>query len=51
MIRKILNRIRNWFWWNFKATEEEKTELDTQFKGIGIMKDGKRIDPNKFYKP
>lgn len=46
---KILNKIKHWFWWNFVATEEQKVFFDQKYFGTGIMKNGKRIDPNKFY--
>lgn len=45
----MFKKIKHWFWWKFKATEQEKSYYDMIFKGTGIIKDGKRIDPRKFY--
>jgi len=47
-LRLFCARIYGWFYWNFKATEAEKLDLDMFLYGTGIMKDGKRIDPKKF---
>ena len=40
-------KIKHWYWWNFKATEFEKTYWDTVCFGTGFMKNEKRIDPRK----
>lgn len=47
----FLANIRHWFWWRFKATEAQKVATDMFYYGTGIMKNGKRIDPNKFNYP
>ena len=31
-------KIKHWYWWNFKATEFEKTYWDTVCSGTGFMK-------------
>lgn len=41
------NKIKYWFWWNFKATGEQKARTDMLLYGTGIMKNGKRINPKK----
>ena len=42
-------KIRNWFWWNFQATEMEKSQWDLMTIGTSIMKNRRRINPRKFY--
>jgi hypothetical protein len=42
---KLWQKIKHWYWWNFKATEAEKSRYDMVIYGTGIMKNGKRIDP------
>ena len=41
-------KIKHWYWWNFKATEEDKCYYDMMMFGTRIMKSGKRIDPMNF---
>lgn len=45
----IFKRIKFLYWWYFKATDREKINWDMITKGTAIEKDGKRINPNKFY--
>jgi len=49
---KIIKKIKNWFWWRYIATEEEKLIADKFICGfsIGKMSNGKlkRINPRNF---
>jgi len=45
---KLINKIKHWYWWYFKATEKEKSLYDLCVYGNSFMKDGKRINPKKF---
>jgi len=47
---KLIHKIKVWFWWNFKASQMDKVERDMLYYGSCIMKNGKRINPNKFYR-
>jgi len=47
-MKKIIKKIKYWFWWYFQATEEEKSQRDALVFGTGFMKDGKRINPKNF---
>ena len=49
-MKKIIRKIKHWYRWIFVYTEKEKTYHDFIFMGTSIMKDGKRINHNKFYK-
>jgi len=44
-MKEIIRKIKHWYWWNFKASEEDKCNYDMMIFGTRIMKDGKRIDP------
>lgn len=46
----ILNKIKRWYWWKFKASEIDKSFYDLVLRGTGMMKNGKRIDPSVFYR-
>ena len=48
-MRELFKKIRYWYYWNFKFTEEDKCQEDTYRYGASFMKDGKRINPKKFY--
>ena len=45
----LWQRIKSQLWWWFKATEQDKAEWDWLAYGHAIMKDGKRINPKKFF--
>lgn len=38
-------KVKHWYWWHFKATEDEKVKWDMACYGTGIMKGGKRVIP------
>jgi hypothetical protein len=42
-------KIKHWYWWYFKATEEERSLWDMMTTGHGIMKGGKRINPRNLF--
>lgn len=48
-MKKLWNKIKFWYWWKFKASEQDKIKHDFIMYGNAFEKDGKRIDPNKFY--
>lgn len=48
-MKKIFYIIQFWFWWRFRATEEQKAKHDIFMYGTGIMKGNKRVNPTKFY--
>ena len=49
-MQRIWYRIKNWFWWNFQATEKQKCEWDFLLYGGSFMKNSKRISPKKIYR-
>lgn len=44
------NKIKRWYWCNFKASERDKSDYDILILGTGMMKQGKRINPRNFYR-
>ena len=48
-MKKLWNKIKHWFWWNFKATDNEKTRWQMMVYGTGIMKCDKFVDIKKFW--
>jgi hypothetical protein len=44
-MKNLIIKIKHWYWWNFKASEEEKCKYDIMIYGVRFMKDGKRINP------
>lgn len=49
-MKKYWYKIKHWYWWKFKATEEEKTKYQMLTFGTGFMKDGKFVDIREIYK-
>jgi len=47
----LWQRVKSRLWWYFCATDEDKMEMDRFWYGTSITKNGKRIDPRKFYDP
>lgn len=47
-MNKIIKKIIHLYKWYFVWTEIQKTHYDLFTKGRGLMKDGKRINPDKF---
>lgn len=48
-MKKIINKIKFWFWWTFRATDKEKTQWQVLTLGTGFSKDGKFIDAKNFF--
>lgn len=49
MIKKILNKIKYWYWWHFQATTIDKIQADMFYYGMVVTKNGKRINPLKLF--
>ena len=46
---KLWQKLRFWYWGNFRATENQKAKWDLITKGVTFMKAGKiHIDPSNF---
>lgn len=48
-IKKLWKKIHFLWWWYVRATEEQKGDWYWLVYGSKIMKDGKAINPKKFY--
>lgn len=55
-MKKIINKIRFWYWWFFKATALDKLNWDLYVNGVAIRKmrdaqldNAKRVSPAKFF--
>ena len=53
---KIINKIKFWYWWTFKATSMEKASWDLYVRGVAIRKmtnqcldNAYRVSPSKFF--
>lgn len=48
-MKKMIKKIKHYFWWKFIATDEEKLRYDLYMYGVSVKRSGKRIDPKNFY--
>jgi hypothetical protein len=49
-MKKLWQKIKHWYWWKFKATDQEKVYWQSICYGFGVMKEDKFVDIRAFYK-
>jgi hypothetical protein len=50
-MKMLWRKIKFWFWWKFKVTEQQKSNWQMMTYGTGIMKNGKFIDIKNIFNP